>query len=51
MTNFKILNMIGQTVAKGNVSESIDVSQLNAGVYFIKFSSDKKVITQKFVKE
>jgi hypothetical protein len=51
MTNFKILNMIGQTVTKGNVSESIDVSQLNAGVYFIKFSSDKKVITQKFVKE
>jgi len=52
MDTFTIMNMTGQIVAKGNlVDDTINVSKLQAGVYFIKFNSHKKVITQRFVKQ
>ncbi len=52
MSKYTITNMTGQIVAKGLLnSDSINVSQLEAGVYFVKFTSDKKMITQRFVKK
>jgi len=52
MSRYTITNMTGQIVAKGLLnSDSINVSQLEAGVYFVKFTSDKKMITQRFVKK
>jgi hypothetical protein len=52
MQSYTILNMTGQVVSEGLVKENtINVSSLNAGVYFIRFTSDKKVLMQKFVKQ
>ncbi len=52
MKTYSILNTLGQTVAKGDFNKSsIDVSHLQAGVYFVTFKSDKKVLTQRFVKQ
>lgn len=43
---------MGQRVAFGTLSKAtIDVSQLESGIYVIEFSSDKKTINQKFVKQ
>ncbi len=51
MQTYTITNMIGQTVKSGNLSnENIDVSTLLQGVYTIEFSSEKKTLSQKFIK-
>jgi hypothetical protein len=43
MTSYAITNLMGQKVIIGQLSStSINVSQLEAGVYIIEFSSDKK---------
>ncbi len=52
MSTYTILNTTGQVVGQGNIEENtISVRHLKAGVYFIKFTSNKKVITQRFVKQ
>jgi len=52
MSTYTILNMTGQIVAQGQFNtQTINVSALKSGVYFIKFNSDKKSITQRFVKK
>ncbi len=51
MQSFVIYNLEGQTVHSGRISgNEIPVSHLKPGMYSIKFMSEKKVITQKFVK-
>ncbi len=51
MKQYLITNMMGQTVSQGKISnQKIDVSALENGVYFIQFSSDKKQITKRFIK-
>ena len=52
MEIYTITNLMGQRVDSGSLSKSIiDVSQLDAGVYVIEFSSDKKTLSQKFIKQ
>ncbi len=52
MKTYTIVNMTGQKVAHGNIVENtISVKSLQAGIYFIKFSSNKKILTQRFVKK
>ncbi len=52
MNTYTIMNTLGQTVAQGEFNKTyIDVSNLKSGVYFVKFKSDKKVLTQRFVKQ
>jgi hypothetical protein len=34
-----------------NGTQSINVSTLPAGIYFIKIQTDKGIVTQKFIKE
>ena len=49
--NITILNILGQVVLKSNISanqNSLDISKLNLGTYFIKFSNSSKVL--KFIK-
>jgi hypothetical protein len=46
-----VYNPIGQLVLQSNTSNSIDVSTLNTGTYFIKIHSDGKIFTEKFIKE
>jgi hypothetical protein len=52
MTSYAITNLMGQKVIIGQLSStSINVSQLEAGVYIIEFSSDKKSLSRKFIKQ
>ncbi|WP_250433720.1 reprolysin-like metallopeptidase [Hanstruepera flava] len=48
---YTIVNMLGQTVSKGNSISNVDVSTLEAGVYFIKVNEGEEVITKKFIKQ
>jgi len=51
MENYRIYDMMGQLVAKGQLSEAnIDVSQLGTGIYSIEFLSDKKSLVRRLVK-
>ena len=48
---FRILNMLGQTVRNGNLSStSIDVRDLQSGVYFIEINDGEELSTQRFIK-
>ena len=52
MKNFRIIDLLGQTVIKGEVTDKqIDISMLKNGVYQIVFTSDKKRLTSKLIKE
>jgi uncharacterized repeat protein (TIGR01451 family) len=52
MTSVSIYNTLGQLIqVNTNPNETIDVSGLESGSYFIKIISDKGVATGKFVKE
>lgn len=45
--DYRITNLLGQTVMMGHSSHSIDVSGLSAGIYYLSIDG----ITQKFVKK
>ncbi|WP_395054461.1 T9SS type A sorting domain-containing protein [Flavobacterium sp.] len=52
MTSISIYNMLGQVVlTTTNPSNTIEVSNLKTGNYFIKVTTDKGTTTSKFVKE
>lgn len=48
INNINIMNLAGQTVYSG-IDRSIDISDLNDGVYFVQISTDKGVVTKQFV--
>ncbi len=51
-SNFEIKNFVGQLVGKGAVKNTIDVSNLKTGVYFLQITTKKQgVITKRFVKK
>ncbi|MEI7499434.1 MAG: T9SS type A sorting domain-containing protein, partial [Bacteroidota bacterium] len=48
-----ILNIQGQKIITLNTQEgktNIDVSCLESGIYFIKITMDKEIVTRKFIK-
>ena len=52
----EIYNVVGQVVFKSQLSKlspetTIDVSHLSAGLYFLKVTTNKGTVTEKFVKE
>ncbi len=54
VSSIEILNPEGQilkTLTQTETKSSIDVSQLPAGIYFIKATSEKGMVVRKFVKE
>jgi hypothetical protein len=52
MSSVSIYNTLGQLVQTvTNPNETIDVSELTRGTYFIKISSDKGTASSKFIKE
>ncbi|TRX20883.1 DUF7619 domain-containing protein [Flavobacterium franklandianum] len=55
ISSITIYNTLGQLVQTfintANTTSAIDVSQLRAGLYFIKINSDKGSATSKFIKE
>ncbi|GEM_PF-1608536 len=49
--DYQIINVQGKTLKSGRTSESktIDVSELNAGLYFITMNDEKSSTTKKFI--
>jgi bacillolysin len=49
---FEIVNYLGQEIKKGKLSQDgIDVSELNAGVYFLKVNRNQQSVSKKFIKK
>jgi hypothetical protein len=50
-TKYTIWNIQGKTLKSGNTSESneINVANFNSGIYIIRISSEKGIITRKFI--
>lgn len=49
----EVYNILGQlvlSIPKANGVDKVDVSSLNAGIYFLKVSSDKGTSNSKFIK-
>lgn len=51
LTNYKIISTIGQVVSEGSFLNQIDISNLKAGLYFLKILEDNQVVvTTNFIK-
>ena len=50
-TSYSIVNMLGQTVLRGNAVKEINVESLTQGVYFIEVNAGDEVISKKFIKQ
>ncbi|GAA3631345.1 GEVED domain-containing protein [Flavivirga jejuensis] len=48
--NYRIFNMLGQKVTSGTTSKEIDVSNLEAEVYFLEVNDGYKTMIKKFIK-
>ena len=48
--NYSIKNLIGQTVSKGKVTRTINISELPTGTYIITVNDGQKSFTKKLVK-
>jgi len=46
-----IYNMLGQVVRKGVFTETVDVSNLDAGVYILEIEIDGKALNKRFIKK
>jgi hypothetical protein len=52
LISYSIVDMYGRTVAEEKVSaaESIDISNLSEGIYFIRLKDEATISTNKFIK-
>ena len=50
-STYRIVNMIGQTILKGNLTKEINVATLKSGMYFIEVNDGEETVTKKFIKE
>jgi hypothetical protein len=48
---YSIKNMLGQVVVKGISEGKVDVSELNAGMYFIEVNDGEDILTKKFIRQ
>jgi hypothetical protein len=48
---YTIKNMLGQVVVKGVSEGKVDVSELNAGMYFIEVNDGEDIMTKKFIRQ
>lgn len=47
----EFINLLGQTILIKEKSNKIDISNLTAGSYFLKFKQEKKICVKRFTKE
>ena len=50
-TTFSILDVQGRVTQNITASNTVDVSALNSGIYFLKISSEEQVVIKKFIKK
>ena len=50
-STYRVVNMMGQTILKGNLTKEINVTTLKSGMYFIEVNDGEETITKKFIKE
>ena len=48
--SYRVMNMVGQTVIKGNSKGEVNVSNLQNGMYFIEVNDGEELMTKKFIK-
>lgn len=54
LLSYEIYSADGRSVQNGNLSlhkSSVNISSLNAGVYYVKIKTDKTVVTEKIIKK
>ena len=51
MKQIEVISLTGSVLKKQLGSETIDVSDLNRGVYFLKVHTDKEIFTTRFMKD
>ncbi|MGG8498127.1 GEVED domain-containing protein [Tenacibaculum sp. TC6] len=49
-STYKIVNTIGSVVKSGKLSSTLDVSELNSGIYILEVNDGQKLLTTKLVK-
>ncbi|MDY0779691.1 endonuclease [Tenacibaculum sp. IB213877] len=49
--SFRIVNLIGQTVKKGQVDRTVDVRTLQNGMYILEVNDGQRSFTKKFIKK
>ncbi|SDB62491.1 Por secretion system C-terminal sorting domain-containing protein [Flavobacteriaceae bacterium MAR_2010_188] len=49
-TDYRIINMMGQTVSQGHTDKEVNVSELQTGLYFIEVNDGDETMTKKFVR-
>lgn len=47
---YRIMNMMGQTILKGESQGQINVSSLKSGMYFIEINDGEEIMTKKFIR-
>lgn len=50
-TTYKIVNMLGQTVLRGENYNKVNVSELEGGIYFIELTTGEEIISKRFIKQ
>ena len=48
---YAIKNMLGQVVVKGDSTGQVDVTTLQAGMYFIEINEGEDILTKKFIRQ
>lgn len=49
--SYRIVTLLGRTIASGTSEGKIDVSQLKSGIYFIEVNDGDEIITKKFIRD
>jgi hypothetical protein len=47
---FRIMNMMGQTILKGESQGQVNISSLKSGMYFIEINDGEDIMTKKFIR-
>ena len=50
LKSYTIKNITGEAIASGIYTNSVDISQLSNGLYFIEFKTKSGILTKKFIK-
>ena len=49
--NYTVFSVLGKEIITGKFNASLNVSQLKAGIYFIKINSENGSVTKRFIKQ